>query len=626
MTKTLSMLFLLTLLTTACNKSGGGGSDSKDSAPATEVTDTPPVIPEPEPTPTPPDTCEEKVGATPRKLKGLKPITAEEISFMEKHNKVKKIKGVRLNRMGLSRINERRIKAGLPKLSASESFAAGEDTTTEEEVSSELVGALPAALDNSTLPSFPAIGQQSVNNCAAWAMGYYQWSHNTGLALGWNNKTSSVNRCSPKFIYNMINDGVDEGAYFSDALKMVEKHGCVSWNSFPENSDYRSWDTNPDHWKAAIPYRSAAFQYVSNVDTATGLNQVKQLLNNGYVLTYGTYIESWQFTTIKVNPSANSNPLAGQSVLRYMNGTAGGHAMTIVGYDDNAWTDINQNNVVDSGELGVLKIANSWGTSWKNGGYSFVAYDALKSVSGVSGGPSAGRQPAFMSRQVYHMPVRASSGSAYTPKYLAKFTVNHAARNQLSVKFGTSTSTYTPFAMINKGGTNSFSGTVIMDVSDLSVPSTDKSFYLTVTDKTSGSPATVSSFEIIDLVNSTQSASPDLVTATTVDAASKTFRVNFATTVPNSAPTARMLASVTTGFAPLLVQFEGSGSSDPDGTIVSYSWNFGDGTTGSGISPDKTFTRTGRFTVTLTVKDNDGSTSTTSKVISVNQEEEPVCH
>jgi hypothetical protein len=374
---------------------------------------------------------------------------------------------------------------------------------------------------------------------------------------------------------------------------------------------------------------------VNNVDTPTGLSQVKQLLNNGYVLTYGTYIESWQFTTIKANPSAASNALAGQSVLRYMNGTSGGHAMTIVGYDDNAWTDINENNVVDSGELGVLKVANSWGTSWKNGGYIFVSYDSLKSVSGVSGGPAAGRQPAFMSKQVYHMPVRAAGGNAYVPKYLAKFTINHAARNQMAVKFGASlasssspSSSYSPFAFMNKGGANSFGGTVVMDVSDLPVSGEDNSFYLTVTDKTAGTPAVVSSFEIIDLVHSTQGASLDLASQVNVDGTSKTFRVNFNTTVPNSSPSARLMASSTSGIAPLMIQFDGSGSTDPDGTIASYTWNFGDGTSASGISPGKTYTRTGNFTVTLTVKDNDGATSTSSKVISVNAATPPppVCN
>jgi streptogrisin C len=64
------------------------------------------------------------------------------------------------------------------------------------------------------------------------------------------------------------------------------------------------------------------------------------------------------------------------------------------------------------------------------------------------------------------------------------------------------------------------------------------------------------------------------------------------------------VASFTYSASGTWVDFDASGSYDPDGSIVSYAWDFGDGTTGSGVSTSHVFPYEGYFTVTLTVTDN----------------------
>lgn len=67
-------------------------------------------------------------------------------------------------------------------------------------------------------------------------------------------------------------------------------------------------------------------------------------------------------------------------------------------------------------------------------------------------------------------------------------------------------------------------------------------------------------------------------------------------------PTAQAEASVTTGVAPLTVQFTGSGSTDNVG-VVSYAWDFGDGFTSREADPQHTYTTPGIYDAVLTVRD-----------------------
>ncbi len=76
-------------------------------------------------------------------------------------------------------------------------------------------------------------------------------------------------------------------------------------------------------------------------------------------------------------------------------------------------------------------------------------------------------------------------------------------------------------------------------------------------------------------------------------------------------------ASFTFTTNELTASFDASGSSDSDGTIASYAWDFGDGTTGSGITASRTYSAAGTYTVKLTVTDNEGATDSQTKSVTV---------
>jgi len=91
----------------------------------------------------------------------------------------------------------------------------------------------------------------------------------------------------------------------------------------------------------------------------------------------------------------------------------------------------------------------------------------------------------------------------------------------------------------------------------------------------------------------------------------------------NIAPTAKFTSSTKNGTSPLNVTFDASASTDPENTgTLTYTWDFGDGQTGSGVNPSHTFdngsSNPQAFKVLLTVTDEGGLTDTTSTVISLN--------
>ena len=100
------------------------------------------------------------------------------------------------------------------------------------------------------------------------------------------------------------------------------------------------------------------------------------------------------------------------------------------------------------------------------------------------------------------------------------------------------------------------------------------------------------------------------------DASSALYRIEY-NPAGNRAPTARAAADRTSGSAPLTVAFSSAGSSDPEGGALSYSWNFGDGTTSTAANPSHTYTANGQYAVTLTVTDPGGRSGAAGVSISV---------
>ena len=105
----------------------------------------------------------------------------------------------------------------------------------------------------------------------------------------------------------------------------------------------------------------------------------------------------------------------------------------------------------------------------------------------------------------------------------------------------------------------------------------------------------------------------DVVLTVTDDrggSATKTTRVNVAS---NQAP----VAGISSSSNRLVLSVDGSASSDADGTVASYAWTFGDGSSDTGATASHTYAADGTYTVRLTVTDGQGATDTATTSVTV---------
>ncbi|MCL2434447.1 MAG: C1 family peptidase, partial [Clostridia bacterium] len=200
--------------------------------------------------------------------------------------------------------------------------------------------ALPVSYDNSA--AYPPVGDQgSQGSCVGWAVAYALKScqENTdGVAY------NDSNKFSPAYIYNQINDGMDTGSTFNDAMKLLKEQGVCTLDDMP----YSEWDylTQPNETQRQKAYQYRCVSYF----TLSGVNDIKQA-----IIAYGGVVIG-----VPMYPAFNSIA-PGNPVYSDTSGTASGrHAICLVGYDDS---------------MQAFKFINSWGVDWGIDGYGYVSYD-----------------------------------------------------------------------------------------------------------------------------------------------------------------------------------------------------------------------------------------------------------
>ena len=111
------------------------------------------------------------------------------------------------------------------------------------------------------------------------------------------------------------------------------------------------------------------------------------------------------------------------------------------------------------------------------------------------------------------------------------------------------------------------------------------------------------------------------LTVTDDDGATATTSQSVSVSSDNTGPNASFAVDPSSPAPDEEVTFDASGSSDADGTIASYEWDLGDGSSATGQSVTNSY-ESGEYTVTLTVTDDSGATDTDSVTVTVESEDD----
>lgn len=309
----------------------------------------------------------------------------------------------------------------------------------------------PEYVVNSTKKYFRGIFNQSGGSCAqASSIGYvYTYEMNR---LRNTDATLLANQFPAGYTYNFLNAGnggqgsgwrwdllQTNGIPASDVYGGILGGNQYKTYSGTTQPNFTYWMSGYDQYYSGLVNR-VDLTFTMDIKTIEGLNSLKAYLANhgtgdadGGVVSFGANV----FGTINKITSTNGNGnYAGKSYCHAW-GATGGHAMTIVGYDDSVLVDYNGDgqytNTIDitgdgvvdlqDYERGAYIVANSWGNGWANGGFIYMPYRIGAIPTSIGG---------IHYNKVYGVKVKKVD----PPALAMKVTIRHNRRDLLGIKVG----------------------------------------------------------------------------------------------------------------------------------------------------------------------------------------------
>lgn len=258
---------------------------------------------------------------------------------------------------------------------------------------------LPVRVNNAATKYFPEIISQYGWSCnQASSIGYvltYELNLLRDLdASEWPNHYTQL---FPWNFLNRCNSG--NGVSYFDTWEVVKAAGCPTFVEFPNYNDTRLWMSGYDRYYKSMKNRIVD-NYSIHVDTPEGLQKLKNFLYDHMDGSVQGGLANIQIASdgFHTKYTSEDSPDPHAPVITSF-GIYVGHALTIVGYDDEIAVDINGDGRITNDEdingdgkvtmgdweKGALLLANTWGKGWGRDGFSYLSYSAV-TRDGYQGG------------------------------------------------------------------------------------------------------------------------------------------------------------------------------------------------------------------------------------------------
>lgn len=236
---------------------------------------------------------------------------------------------------------------GDTNLPTSQSLGFVEATSTELAGSEVVPELLMGTLPTSYFLNMPTPGNQGAQgSCVSWAVAYATQSYYMNKLNG-TNYSGLENLCSPKYVYNQSKyypNNCNGGSTYPAAFEILKTKGVCTLKDMPYNDTECNLQPNNNQNISAANNKILKWERVNKND----INNIKSILYSGSPI----------MIAVMVDESLDNLQTPYIWNAKYGN-TRGGHALTVVGYDDSK---------------SAFKVQNSWGTSWKDGGFFWISY------------------------------------------------------------------------------------------------------------------------------------------------------------------------------------------------------------------------------------------------------------